>query len=256
MKTKIIKSASHSVTNNVIFDIVKPLISDGRKILDFGAGQGHMSQRIGEEAINKGVDPSTCIYPCEITPKEFKYDQVQCQQIKTDSIIPFPDEFFDLVFAIEVLEHTPRPYDFIKEASRVIKLGGTIIISVPNFMHVLSRFGFFLNGFASLFPPPSKLQINAGRICGHIMPLSYPYYHYGLTKEGFKHITFSSDRRKKGCLLWAYLLWPVFKLASSFYSKNLRKYDLNVWNENKNLVPLMNSVDMLSSRSLVIQAKK
>lgn len=256
MKPSVIKSASHPVTNQVIFDSIRPLVNEGVKILDFGAGQGHMSQKIGEEAAQKGIEPSQCIYPCEIAPEEFKYEEVNCQKIEPDSIIPFPDEFFDLVFAIEVLEHTPRPYDFFKEAIRVMKPGGAIIISVPNLMHVLSRFGLFFNGFASLFPPPSKLSVNAGRICGHIMPLSYPYFHYGLTKQGFGKISFSPDRRKKGCLFWAYLLWPAFKLSSFFYLRNLRKYDRNVWDENKSLVPVMNSVDMLSSRSLIIRAEK
>jgi SAM-dependent methyltransferase len=255
MKPTAIKSASHPVTNQVIFDSIKPLVKEGVKILDFGAGHGHMSQKIGEEALRKGIQPDQCIYPCEIVPDEFRYDKVKCQKIDTDSIIPFPDDFFDVVYAIEVLEHTPRPYDFIKEAKRVMKPSGVLILSVPNLMHVLSRFGFLLSGFATLFPPPSKHSFNAGRICGHIMPLSYPYFHYGLVKEGFGDISFFTDRKKKSCLFWALLLWPIFKLSSFIYQRNLRKYDQDVWAENKTLVPEMNSIRMLSSRSLIIRAE-
>lgn len=256
MNQAVIRSASHRVTNEVIFGSIKPLIKQGVKILDFGAGHGHMAQRIGDEADGKGIAPGECIYPCEVTPEEFIYEKVRCQKINTDSIIPFTDDFFDVVYAIEVLEHTTRPYDFIREARRVLKPGGLIIISVPNLMHVLSRFGLFFNGFASLFPPPSKLTANAGRICGHIMPLSYPYFHYGFTKEGFGQISFDTDRKKKGCLLWAFLLWPAFRVSSFLYLKNLKKYDPGVWAENSELVPVMNSIDMLSSRSLIVKAIK
>jgi SAM-dependent methyltransferase len=256
MKSKRIKSASHPTTNKVIFDLISPRVEEGSKILDFGAGHGHMSQRIGDEAEKRGLSPKECIYPCEIVPEEFQYEKVECSKIKTDSMIPFDDNFFDVIFAIEVLEHTPRPYDFFKEAHRCLKSGGTIIISVPNIMHILSRFSLCLHGFGELFPPPSIHAKNAGRICGHIMPLSFPYYHYGLSKEGFKKVSFTFDRRKKSCLFWYFLFWPIFKLASRIYERNLKKYDEEIWFENKSLVPIMNSMDMLSSRSCIIVAEK
>ena len=112
MKSKRIKSASHPTTNKVIFDLISPRVEEGSKILDFGAGHGHMSQRIGDEAEKRGLSPKECIYPCEIVPEEFQYEKVECSKIKTDSMIPFDDNFFDVIFAIEVLGHTPRPYDF------------------------------------------------------------------------------------------------------------------------------------------------
>jgi SAM-dependent methyltransferase len=251
-----IRSASHPSTNKVIFDLISPRVVKGSKILDFGAGYGHMAQKVGEEAESKGIAPKDCIYPCEIVPEEFQYEKVKCQEIDTDSQIPFEDNFFDVVYAIEVLEHTTRPYDFLKEAHRVLKPEGTLIISVPNIMHALSRFSMLFNGFGALFPPPSKHSKNAGRICGHIMPLSFPYYHYGLSKEGFQKVSFTFDRRKKSCLFWYFLFWPIFKLASRIYERNLKKYDEEIWFENKSLVPIMNSMDMLSSRSCIIVAKK
>ena len=105
-----------------------------------------------------------------------------------------------------------------------------------------------------MFPPPSISQSNAGRICGHIMPLTFPYYHYGLARAGFSNIKFSSDKLKKGCLFWALMLYPLFKFSSYVTQKNLKSYDSEVWSENKHLVPIMNSIRMLSSRSLIITA--
>ena len=182
---------------NAIAEKAWKLIEEGKKILDFGAGQGHMSQKIGNEAERRGISAKNCIYPCEIVPEEFQYEKVECKKIKTDSVVPFDDSFFDLIYAIEVLEHTPRPYDFLQEASRTLKPNGTLIISVPNIMHVKSRFSLFFNGFGEMFPPPSRHFKNAGRICGHIMHLSYPYFHYGLMKEGFSEVSLKTDRQKK-----------------------------------------------------------
>lgn len=251
-----IKSASHPTTNKVIFSLIDPSIKEGARILDFGAGYGHMSQRIGDRAKEKNLDPKEILFPCEIVPEEFEYPDVECTRIGTDSIIPFPDEHFDLVFAIEVVEHTTRPYDLFKEASRVLKPGGTLIISTPNVSHIISRIRNVFSGFPQLYPPPSKKVENAGRICGHIMPLSYPYFHYGCATAGFKDISFHADRRKKGCLALACLLWPLLKLSSIRYERYLKKYDASVWKENGHLVPTMNSMNILTSRSSIVIASK
>lgn len=251
-----IRSASHYSTNEKIFSLLRPLIKESAKILDFGAGRGHMVERIGEHAKLVNVKPSELIFPCEVEPDCFLYNEVECTSINLDSKIPFGDDYFDAVYAIEVLEHTSRPYDFFVEAYRVLKPGGVLIISVPNVSHILSRFSLFFSGFASLFPPPSKKQKNAGRICGHIMPLSFPYFHYAIVRAGFEGITLMSDRLKKSCLFWNILLYPMIKLSSLLYSKKLHNYDTEVWSENMELVYEMNSFKILCSRSIICKSIK
>lgn len=251
-----ISSASHYRTNDKIFSLLQPLIQKGMKILDFGAGKGHMAQRIGDQAKLLDLEPSELIFPCEVVPEFFIYNEVKCTSINLDSIIPFEDNYFDAVYAIEVLEHTSRPYDFIVEAYRVLKPGGILIISVPNMSHILSRFSSFFAGFPSLFPPPSKKQKNAGRICGHIMPLSFPYFHYGMARAGFEDINLISDRFKRSCLFWYVILFSVIKLSSFLYSRKLHKYDSELWDENIELVYEMNSIRILCSRSIICKSVK
>lgn len=49
--------------------------------------------------------------------------------------LPFASDLFDLVYASHVLEHVPwyRTVDALREAHRVLRLGGVIEIHVPNF---------------------------------------------------------------------------------------------------------------------------
>lgn len=42
------------------------------------------------------------------------------------------DEIFDTVFCTQVLEHLPRPYSAFSEFRRVLKPGGTLILSAPH----------------------------------------------------------------------------------------------------------------------------
>jgi len=41
--------------------------------------------------------------------------------------LPFPKESFDLVYAKDVVHHTPHPEKFMKEALRVVKKGGQLV---------------------------------------------------------------------------------------------------------------------------------
>jgi SAM-dependent methyltransferase len=45
--------------------------------------------------------------------------------------LPFEDGSFDTVLSVEVLEHTPEPQGLVSEMARVLKRGGTLIVSAP-----------------------------------------------------------------------------------------------------------------------------
>lgn len=251
-----IPSASHRVTNEVIFRLITERITAESRLLDFGAGRGHMCQRLGRFFREHGQDPQAHLVACEVVPEVFQYSEIGCHRISTDSVIPFPEASFDLIYAIEVLEHTPRPYDFFTQAFAKLKPGGHLIFSVPNALHFQSRLAFLLTGFAEMFGPPSSLDQNAGRICGHIMPLSYPHLVTGLRRRGFAEVRFVRDRTKRGAAFLALLCYPLLRLASWRYGRALRRYDGTVWEENAGVVSEVNRLPVLTSRSCILVARK
>jgi SAM-dependent methyltransferase len=253
---KKISSASHPITNEVIYSIITKNISDKSIVLDFGAGQGFMSQKVGGYFQSLGQDQNTHLKACEISPEFFKYKGIDCEKISTDSVIPFDDNTFDLIYSIEVLEHTPRPYDFFDQAYAKLKEDGVFIFSVPNILHLKSRFSFLLSGYAEMYGPLSIEDKNAGRICGHIMPLTYNNFDYGLRKSGFSVIDFHIDRRKKSSMILALVLYPILKYVNYKMRKNLKKGDKELFKENIRAMRHINSFDMLSSRSCIIVARK
>ncbi|MDC8974411.1 class I SAM-dependent methyltransferase [Mycobacterium marinum] len=48
--------------------------------------------------------------------------------------LPYPDETFDCVIASEILEHVPQDDAAIAELVRVLKVGGTLAVSVPRWL--------------------------------------------------------------------------------------------------------------------------
>jgi SAM-dependent methyltransferase len=252
-----IPSASHARTNEVIFGLVTAGLDPSTcQILDFGAGRGHMCQRLGDWLDTHQQTPATHLHACEIAPADFKYAGCACHAIGTDSTIPFPDNSFDVIYSIEVMEHLPRPFDFLHNAWQKLKLGGRLIISIPNPLHLQSRFKILFTGFGELFGPPSAKIENAGGICGHIMPLPFSHLHYGLRKAGFANIRHEIDRRKKGAMGWYFLLWPLMQLGRLAYQRELKRYDRSVFDETSQVAYKMNSFDLLTSRSNLLVACK
>lgn len=251
-----IRSGSHRVTNDVIFGLIKSRITVAANVVDFGAGLGHMSQRVGGFLAQQGGNPSAQLTPCEIVPEIFQYSGATCRKIGKNSEIPVADHSQDLIYAIEVLEHVPRPYDFFHEASAKLKPGGHLIFSVPNTLHFKSRLQFLFTGYPDMFGPPSPEDKNAGRICGHIMPLSFPYFVYGLKRAGFGEVAFHADRLKRSSLFLSVLFYPLLWLGAAVNNRGLRRYDAAVWQENRALVWRVNRLDVLASRSCIVVARR
>lgn len=68
-----------------------------------------------------------------------KVDEVHILNIERDSL-PFASESLDLVIANQVLEHTKEVFWIFHEMSRILKVGGHLLIGVPNIASLHNRF--------------------------------------------------------------------------------------------------------------------
>ncbi len=60
--------------------------------------------------------------------------------VKADAqAMPFKNEAFDCIVAGELIEHLEKPELFVQEAKRVLKEGGTLIITTPNKNSLINR---------------------------------------------------------------------------------------------------------------------
>ena len=71
--------------------------------------------------------------------------------------MPFPDESFDKVFCLHVIAHFKEGGQGIKEAFRVLKIGGMFMIITPNKYYVyFSWAATFLRHFRFKYDPTAR----------------------------------------------------------------------------------------------------
>ncbi len=99
----------------------------GKKVLDAGCGTGFFSQKAAERgALVTSMDLGENLL-AQVAKK--------CDSTRVVGSIlemPFENNTFDIVVSSEVIEHIPTPLKAIDEIHRVLKPGGTLVLSTPN----------------------------------------------------------------------------------------------------------------------------
>ena len=97
-----------------------------RRILEIGVGEGQVMSRLRERF--PGVPLVGLDLPDDALREQWREQGLPCM-FGDATTLPFPDDSFDLVLAIEVLEHVPGPDAALGELARVCS--GTFVASVP-----------------------------------------------------------------------------------------------------------------------------
>jgi 2-polyprenyl-3-methyl-5-hydroxy-6-metoxy-1,4-benzoquinol methylase len=111
----------------VFFDELLPDDLEGKTLLDAGCGTGWFSRAACER---KSIVTSMDLGEHLLAKVKDKCDSTRVVGSILD--IPFGRDTFDYVVSSEVIEHIPDPYAALRELHRVLKPGGTLVLSTPN----------------------------------------------------------------------------------------------------------------------------
>ena len=93
------------------------------KVLDVGCGQSPYRHLLGPDAQYQGIDFEGSSH--------FEYEAENDVTYFDGRRIPFEDGSIDHVLCTEVLEHCPDPALLVEEMHRVLRPGGTGVVTVP-----------------------------------------------------------------------------------------------------------------------------
>jgi SAM-dependent methyltransferase len=174
------------------------------RILDVGAGQGYFCRLLRE----RGYEVEACDY----RRANFKADEIPFHESDLSRAIGLPDESFDCVVSIEVMEHIENHAAYVREMMRVLKKGGTLIVTTPNILSVSSRWHFFLYGYTDCAPRPLDPS-REDYFMQHINPAALNEIMFLVERFGGEMVRVATNRVRRGAWLPAMLLYPVFWLA-------------------------------------------
>jgi SAM-dependent methyltransferase len=113
---------------NFVADICRRVTDRRPRILDVGCGTGANLLMLSEYGDAEGVDISTdALAFC----RERGLDQVK---VGAGEELPYDDATFDLVTALDVVEHMDDDLAGLREMRRVLRPGGRVLLFVPTFM--------------------------------------------------------------------------------------------------------------------------
>ena len=150
---------SDSRIHLAVLDVLKRLIPpsiDAVTLLDVATGKGALAQRVVDFFPGITVDCNDLEFGVQATGVR----KIFSKDLNTD--FDFQAKY-DVVLAVEIIEHLENPFHFIRLLQRHLKPEGFIILTTPNVDSFFDRRWFLFNGYSYYFG--SRGIVNSG---GHI----------------------------------------------------------------------------------------
>ena len=112
---------------------------EGMTLLDVGCREGTQSRIFRELGY-------------EVTSIDVEKVWEDCQLVDCNAPLPYADDSFDIVWSSEVIEHLIDPVTAASEMRRVLRPGGTMVLTTPN------SFPIYFCGLAMVGLTPQRLQ--------------------------------------------------------------------------------------------------
>ena len=190
------------------------------RVLDLGAGQGALAQRL----IDAGF---TNLTAWELDPDRFVAEGATLRAVDLNE--PFPADAaggFELVTAVEVIEHLENLYAFMREVAGVLSPDGVLLLTTPNVESTLSRLKFLLKGELRWFGEDDY------KAWGHVQPITSWQLDKALRQSGLRILARSHNLRDALLVMDSRGRTAVAAIGAALLTPLLRGHtrgDIHVW---------------------------
>ena len=160
-------NAASAANHEQLFRQIKKY-SPGKKLLDVGCGSGLFVRFLRSKNWDaQGIEPSVALYTEFLQQDSFFFNTVPEQFATANN-----HSLFDVITAMDVIEHTEDPVSFLKSLYAMLTPGGYLFISTPDtssiHQRVTGKYWHYYNRYhLSLFPKKTLTAIASkmGFVC-------------------------------------------------------------------------------------------
>jgi SAM-dependent methyltransferase len=220
-------------THENVLALVTGAFPRGVEVLDVGAGRGGLSRKL--------LDAGYRVRACDLDPQAFAVQGVECRRVDAGGGLPYADASFELVLAVELVEHIEGHAVLFDEIGRVLRSGGSVLFTTPNILSLKSRMRFLLSGYFYSFGTLDPDVLDPAS--QHITPFTLDRYLWRLRQSGLSVSRVATDKLQTSSLLLGFL-WPLIRAYARLTQGRSPS------------VRLENSTTALFGRKLVVIARK
>lgn len=223
----------------------------GKRVIDLTAGSGYI--------VNLFRQAGADVVLYDLFPEQNTFCDVQCLHIDLQKTLPIDNNTADIVILAETIEHLPNQFQLFAEVARILKNGGTFLLTTPNSSSLRSRFSQFLME-SEHYSTAAPNELNA-------------FTHWPGTKEGYFSKLFISGILRLRTLAainglrirrvhpsksssTSYLLLIFYPIIYYFSLRNYRRQartdqqNKPVYNE---IFEMNTSVEILTNKHLIVE---
>jgi ubiquinone/menaquinone biosynthesis C-methylase UbiE len=210
--------------NNFLESIRVDLV--GKTVVDMPAGSGSTTEILLK--IGANVDSY------DLFPEYFMVENHECKRANIMDGLPNDPNYADWVICQEGLEHFSDQLTALREFNRVLKLNGKLLLTVPSYSNLASKFSYLMfESEDTKHMPPNELcdiwmsekTLTAEIYYGHIFLIGLQKLRTLAKLSGFKIETIRYVRLSKLSLFLFPFLYPfIFVQSYRAYYRNLKKH--------------------------------
>lgn len=200
----------------------------GKLAIDFPAGNGVTSQALKNIGSN--------VVAVDLFPELFRVENVPVERGDLSLTYPFASSTVDFAICQEGIEHVGNQDHVFREFSRVLKVGGTLLMTTPNYSNLKSKMSYLLcesEAFGRIMPPnendtiwlsPASASGEAPRIYfGHCFLTGFFRLRLFAKLAGFELKKVHDSRVNSTSLLLFPLLYPFVCLSAWKTSRRFKR---------------------------------
>jgi len=206
-------------------ELLKELLSDLEpcRVLDAGTGYGAAAGLLRD----RGFD----VHCCDVDPGLFALEGIPNDPVDLNGAMPYEDGRFDCVVCANVLHRLYDVQGALREFSRVLRSGGTLVITFNNYSNIEKRIRFLFTGSLTNRTNEERYVQTIDDPAANVrQALFYPQVHNALVRTGLEIERVRSTRPRLGLLLLTPLALLIRAITTVLPMRKRRTNCLSIMN--------------------------